>query len=91
MKPSNFIKGMIAHLIDQNREDALKLCLDIEKQLVRGIAEELLYNEMLSFEDRFQLIADLQYCSDLMEKLLDHLQRSLVDPFYLVMGMLDEE
>jgi hypothetical protein len=91
MKPSNFIRGMVAHLIDQNREDALKLCLDIEKQLMRGISEELLYNEALSFEDRFQLIADLKYCSDLLERLLDHLQKSLVDPFYLVMGMLDED
>jgi hypothetical protein len=92
MEPSNFIRSAVKQLIDKHRNDALNLCIDMEKQLIKGIAEELLFNEDLTFSDRFQLIEDICYCSKVLESLINNIQKAVDDPYYYhLVGVFGEE
>jgi hypothetical protein len=92
MEPSSFIKGMIEQLQVEFGGDALKLCLEVENQLIQGLADEL-KDPGHKFQDKFQIIADLKFCSDYTEDLLDALQEAMgsSDPFYNILYYLDKE
>jgi hypothetical protein len=90
-EPSNFIKGAVNEIIEKNKDDALKICLEIDGLLITGMCEELVFNEAIIFADKFQLIADLKYCSDVIEQLIDVIQKAVDDPYYFIIGLLGDD
>ena len=86
--PSSFIKSAVNEIMEKNPEDALKICLEIDNILITGMAEELIFNEAIVFADKFQLIADLKYCSDTIEQIIDMVQKAVDDPYYFILGLL---
>jgi hypothetical protein len=90
MEPSRFIVDMLKDLQEEYTNDAFKLCLEVESQLIQGLADEL-KDESHKFQDKFQIIADLKFCSDYLEGLLDALSLAMNtnDPFYELLGYVD--
>ena len=89
--PSRFIQDMLEQYITKY-DDPLQLCIAVERQLLQGLVDEL-QDDDLTFRDKFQLIADINYCGEYLENLIEALDNALhsEDPFFRLISYFSED
>ena len=94
MNPSKTVELILEKIVETNSGDLLLICTEIDDLIIQKLAK-LLLNPNLKFKDKFQLIADLTYCAEFLEDLLQEAQTFVDlmtdDPYYLLIELLEDE